>query len=348
MSGKVGIVYNDPVPGAYHKLGEMGAVAGVLDSVAAVSQALCELHCEVVTLALTPPLSTAEPELRKVDVDIVFNLFEGFDGASDSEAAVAGLLEEMGVCFTGSPSYALRVCQDKSMAKQVLRSHGIPTPDWQALSPQNLGDFHLSFPCIIKPLGEHASHGISEKSVVSVLRSLKKQVDFIYQAYGRPSLVEEFLPGREFCTLVVGNERLRVFPIEEVIYGLPPRKPRILTYAAKWVAEDGYFGWTKQKCPAEVTADLKENIEDLALRSFVALGCRGYARMDMRQDREGQLMVLDVNPNPDISAQGGARLQVEAAGVDYVAFIQEILSLAKESFPSARWEDLRCRPVETA
>ena len=330
MFGTIGIVYNDPVPGAYDSLGEASAVVGVLDAVAAVSQALRTLECEVVTLPLRPPLSEAEGQLAKLKVDILFNLFEGFDGMSESEATVAGLLENLGIPLTGSPSHTLLLCQDKSQAKQVLRSCDVATPDWQVLYPETLGDFALGFPCIVKPLGEHASHGISEKSVVESRSALKRQVDAVCKAYGKPSLVERFVTGREFCTLLVGNDHPVVFPIEEMIYALPSGKPRILTFAAKWTPKHGYFRGTKAKCPAEVDAELGQKIERLALCCFIALGCRGYARVDMRQDTDGQLMVLDVNPNPDISSEGGARLQVAAAGMEYVHFIREILSLAKE------------------
>ncbi|MBM4462073.1 MAG: ATP-grasp domain-containing protein [Chloroflexi bacterium] len=336
MSGKIGIVYNDPVPGVYHNLGEDDAVAGILDSVAAVSQALEHLGYEVVTLALGPPLPLAESELRKLDVDAVFNLFEGFGGVPQSEATVTCLLETMGICFTGCPSQALHLCEDKSLAKQVLQSWDIPTANWQVLAPSTCTDFNLNFPCIVKPLGEHASHGISAKSIVRSLQALRRQLELIDQKYGRPSLVEEFLPGREFSALVVGNYSLKVFPIEEIIFALPSTKPPILTYGAKWVREDTYFEGTKTKCPADVDPELKQAIDDLALRCFVALGCRGYARVDMRQDAGGQLMVLDVNPNPDISQEGGARHQVEAAGIAYASFIGDIVSLAKEHFDSAR------------
>jgi len=144
--------------------------------------------------------------------------------------------------------------------------------------------------------------------------------------------VEEFLPGREFCALVVGNGHPQVFPIEEIVYALPAEKPKILTYAAKWIPEDDYFTGTKTKCPAEIGPELSQRIESLALASFTAVGCRGYARVDMRQDGDSQLMVLEVNPNPDISSAGGARLQAEVGGMDYVTFISKILSLAQDAF----------------
>ena len=338
MREKVAVIYNEPLPGRYHDLGEGGAVAGVLDAVASVCQALNALEYEVQVLALKPPLSKIKNQksnikeaLKQLSVDIVFNLFEGFDDSSESEAEVAYLLKKMRVCFSGSPGHALLLSQNKAVAKQVLRQHSIPTPDWQVLSPENF-DFGLTFPCIIKPLNTHASHGLSEESVVEDFPALAKQVGFVHRAYEQLALVEEFLPGREFCALVMGNEHPTVFPIEEIVYTLPPGKPRILAYPAKWDPQDAYFRETKVKCPAEVSQELRQKVETLALHSFLALGCRGYARVDVRQDKEGQLKVLDVNPNPDIGPGAGARLQAEAAGLDYPAFIGEILSLAKEAF----------------
>ena len=335
MSGKIGIVYNEPVPGRLHSLGEEGAVVGVLDAVSAVRQAVQKLGYEVQTIPLRPPLSITVADLTDVKADIIFNLFEGFDGEPDSEAAVAEVLEQMGTCFTGSPSRALRLSQNKAAEKQILRSQGIPVPDWQVLSPESLSCFALNFPCIIKPLGEHASHGISADSVVADRDVLSKRIHFIFESYRCQSLVEEFLPGREFCALVVGNEHPHLFPIEEIVYTLPEGKPKILTYAAKWIIEDEYFTGTKTKCPADVSPELSQEIENLTMASFRAVSCRGYARVDMRQDKAGQLFVLEVNPNPDISSEGGARLQAEVGGLDYVSFIHEILSLAQDAFAPA-------------
>jgi D-alanine-D-alanine ligase len=332
MPEKVAIVYNEPVPGKYHSLGEGDAVDGVLDAVKTVSKALNELQYDILTLALKPPLSLAEAELVKLNADMVFNLFEGFDGLLGSEATIANFLENMGLCFTGSGSSSLHSCENKATAKRIMRSCGIPSPNWQVLTPDTLPSFNLGFPSIVKPVAENASHGITEKSVVEDIQALSRQVDFIFRAYGQFSLVEEFLPGREFSALVMGNDSPKVFPISEIMYNLPDDKPRILTYSAKWSRNDDYFNGTKVKCPADVNPELKQQIERLAIKSFIAFECRGYARIDMRQDKRGRVMVLETNPNPDISSEGGARLQMEAASIDYVTFIDEILSLAKKSY----------------
>ena len=323
------IIYNDPIAGKYHSLGEEAAVAGVLDSVSEVERTLLELGLSCRVLPLRPPLAQTKSQLNELNTtDMVFNLFEGFDGYPESEAAIAGMLEEMEMRFTGSPSVALRLCENKAVTKEVLRWSGVPTPDWRIPLPDKLMDIDLGFPCIVKPLQEHGSHGISEESVVKGPQALREQVEFIRQAYHCPAIVEEFLMGREFRALLVGDGCPRVLPIEEIVYSLPSDKPRLLTYSAKWIPGNEYFAGTEERCPAEVDIGLRHELERLALRAFAALGCRGYASIDMRQNKEGRPMVIDVNPNTDISPMGGVRYPVETAGLDYATFISEILSLA--------------------
>ena len=104
--------------------------------------------------------------------------------------------------------------------------------------------------------------------------------------------------------------------------------PRILTFAAKWEPDGLYFQGTKAVCPARIPLRDRKHIADAALAVYWLLGCRGYARVDMRLDREGRLNVIEVNPNPDISPGSGAARQAEAAGMTYTQFIKEIVLLA--------------------
>ncbi|MCX6012477.1 MAG: ATP-grasp domain-containing protein, partial [Chloroflexi bacterium] len=170
------------------------------------------------------------------------------------------------------------------------------------------------------------------KSVVKTIKQLKKQVDYIWTSYEHPSIVEEFLPGREFRVFVIGNNRLQVLPPEEIIYELPPGKPQILTYFAKWVPGHEYFTGTREVCPAKIDADLAKELNTLAKRSYRALKCHGYASIDMRQDKTGKLMVIEVNPNTDISANGSAMYPVQEAGIEYHMFIKKVINLAKIAY----------------
>lgn len=332
MSEKVAIIYNEPVIGKYHDIGEGVAVEDVLAAVTSVGRALDKLGYDYTSIPLCSPTELMEKELSNLNVDIVFNLFEGFDGCAGSEAAVANILERLGLCHTGASSRALLLCEDKSKAKPILASHGIPTPYWQVLSPTICDDFNLEFPCIIKPLGEHASHGLSEKSVVGNFKMLREQVQYIWQVYERLSLVEKFLPGREFRVLIVGNECPILYPVEEIIYTLPVNKPRLLTYSAKWIPKHEYYNDSYEKCPVEIEPELRQIIETIAMQTFNALNCHGYASVDIRQDDAGQPMVIDVNPNTDIYEGGGVQLPLEVAGIDYTTFIDQILNSARCQF----------------
>jgi D-alanine-D-alanine ligase len=327
---RVAIVYNEPVPSRYDTAGEEKAVLGVLDAVNAVQHSLLELDYDVTCVPLKPPIEQAREIISSLDVDLVFNLFEGFCGYPETEAIVPEALSAAGIPFTGCPDKALRLCLDKAKVKVLLKAAGIPTPDFQLLNPQIMYMFQLSYPCIVKPRREDASHGLSEASVVTGPESLEKQVELISKSYSGGALVEEFVDGREFNVTVLGNSQGTVLPVSEIVYTLPSEKPRILTFTAKWEPDSLYFQNTRVVCPAEISADERENINQTALAAYRLLDCRGYARVDMRMDKEGELNVIEVNPNPDISPDAGTARQAKAAAMTYTQFIDTIVKLALE------------------
>ncbi len=330
MRRRVVIVYNEPYPSRYDTRGEEKAVVGVLQAVAAVHQALLELGYHVTRVPLAPPLKQAIKKLRSLNVDFVFNLFEGFCGYPETEALVPEALSELGIPCTGCPGTVLRLALDKVKTKVMLQAAGIPTPDFQLLNPHMLHMFQLSYPCIVKPRGEDASHGVTEESVVSNFALLEKQVRVVSDSYGGGALVEEFIDGREFNATVLGNSQCTVLPVSEIVYSLPSEMPKVLTFAAKWEADSLYFQATRAVCPAKIEAEEQERINQTALAAFRLLGCQGYARVDMRLDKEGRLNVLEVNPNPDISPGTGAARQAEATGMTYTQFVEKIVQLALE------------------
>jgi D-alanine-D-alanine ligase len=330
VRARIAIVYNKPIPSRYDNAGEGRAVLGVLDAVTAVNQALLEIGYQVTHVPLVPPLKSTRKKLSSLDADLVFNLFEGFCGYPETEAIVPEALSEAGIPFTGCPGTALRLALDKAKVKVLLQAAGILTPDFQLLNPQIMNMFHLGYPCIVKPRSEDASHGLSEASVVTDSASLERQVTLISQSYSGGAIVEEFIDGREFNATVLGNSQGTVLPVSEIVYALPYEKPRILTFAAKWEPDSQYYQGTRVACPAEISADERESINRIVLATFRLLGCKGYARVDMRMDKRGRLNVIEVNPNPDISPGTGAARQAEAAGMSYTQFIEKIVQLALE------------------
>jgi D-alanine-D-alanine ligase len=330
MYKRVAIVYNEPQPSGYDTTHEEKAVLGVLEAVNAVHQAMKDLGKETVLLPLIPPFETARQKLETLNVDVVFNLFEGFCGDPQSEALVPEALKELGIPFTGCKPDILRLALDKAQLKVVLKAAGVPTPDYQVLEPSNLHEFNLGFPCFVKPRSEDASHGISEDSLVNDFTALERQVLKITETYHCSALVEHFLSGREFNATVMGNSRIIALPISEIVYELAPGIPHILTFAAKWEPDSPYFKGTKVICPAEVTEETRAYVAETAVKAFKLVIGRGYARMDMRMDENGKLNVMEINPNPDISPETGAARQSAAAGMKYAEFINKLINLTLE------------------
>ncbi|MBN1862389.1 MAG: ATP-grasp domain-containing protein [Dehalococcoidales bacterium] len=330
LGRRIAVVYNEPHPSRYDAVGEEKAARDVLESVAAVCRALCELGDDGFTVPLAPPVEVAKERLRSLKADLVFNLFEGFCGQPETEALVPQVLSRLRVPYTGCPAAALALALDKAKSKQAIRAAGIKTPDFQLLTPEMLPQFSLRYPCLVKPRSEDASHGLSPDSVVSDPAALERQVARVCRLYGGEALVEEFIAGREFNATVIGDGRGAVLPVSEIAYELPPGLPRILTFDAKWQPDSAYFRGTKAVCPAQITSDLGELITDTARLVFRLVCRRGYGRVDMRQDGDGRLQIIEVNPNPDIAPGSGAVLQAEAAGMSYPRFIKKIVELALE------------------
>lgn len=323
------VIYNQPVSSYYSGTGEDGAVQGVVSEAAAVKKALLDSGYHVTYVPLSSPLEKTREVLANLNTDLVFNLFEGFPGYPETEAAICQVLDDLGIPYTGCPPHALKLALNKAETKSLLKAGGIYTPDFQLLTPGTLSDFFLELPCIIKPNTEDASHGITEDSVVHNFQELETQIKKVSTQYRTgEALVEEFIDGREFNTTVIGYKRKQVLAISEIEFSLPIGLPSIITYAGKWEVESQYYKGTKPVCPARITENEKKNITKIAEESCAITGCHGYARVDMRMDKEGRIYVLEVNPNPDISPDSGAALQANTVGMTYTEFIRSLVLLA--------------------
>jgi D-alanine-D-alanine ligase len=325
---RVAVIYNEPMTVRYRALGEDRAILNIRDDAKAVAQALRDLDHSVVEVPLKPPLAQAAETLRSLDVDAIFNLFEGFEDHPETEPTMAKVLDELGLPYTGCRADALALALDKGRAKSLMVKKGIATPKYQLLSPDSLTTFRLGYPCIVKPCREDASHGLSENSVVQDDASLEERVGWVSRHFGGTALVEEFLEGREFNGTLLCNGGMVILPISEIVYTLPDAMPRVLTYAAKWDTKSVYYQHTNPVCPAEIGADVQAQMTAIMNTVFRLMVGEGYARVDMRMDKHGDINVLEVNPNPDISPTSGAARQARAAGMSYSQFMGEILSLA--------------------
>ena len=251
----------------------------------------------------------AFPErLREARPDIVFNIAEGLNGPY-REAHVPAICEFLDVPYTGSDPLALCLGLDKRRAKEVFRARGVRTPEFVVVgdagtgSPRSTalsGDVPL--PAIVKPIGEGSSMGIAEASYCETRDAVEQRARQVVEEYGQPALVERFLPGREFTCAILGNGAgARALPIVEIVFAaLPAGAVPIYGYEAKWVWDTAEEPLEIFECPAELDAGLARELEAQALGAFHALGCRDWARVDLRLDDDGRPHVIEINPLPGV------------------------------------------------
>lgn len=260
---------------------------------------------------------------------VIVNLCEGFRGHSAYEAQVAGLLELLGIPFTGNNSHALFQCHDKFRTNAILKACGLPTPQSWLVEDERQLPAAARLPLIVKPNCEDASIGIYPHSVVRTRVALRKQVARVLVAYDQPALVESFVDGREINVAIVDQPEPHVLPLSEISFQhYPPRLPRIVGYDAKWQTAHPTYRGTVPMCPAPVTAALARRLTRSALQAYRVLKLRGYARVDFRLDARGRPYILEVNPNPDTSREAGLARSLAAEGIAYENFWRSQVCLA--------------------
>jgi len=278
--------------------------------------------------------------MKREGIDVVINLCEGYLNQSRFEAAIAAVYEMLNLPFTGNDSRALAICQDKFKTKAILRAFGLPTPRGQLVgSPEE--KVNLPFPLIVKPGCEDASVGINLNSVVDNEEALRIKIEEIVKNYQQPALVEEFIDGREFNVALLGIEGqgVQALPVSEIDFSsLPENTPRICCYEAKWFEDHELYRATPPVCPARINERLRRKLQSLAVAAFKAMGCRDYARVDMRLSPRGEAYILEVNPNPDVSLNAGYARALKAASLPYHKFWEILINNALERKRKSRWK----------
>jgi D-alanine-D-alanine ligase len=293
--------------------------------------ALKKLGHEVRTIGVFDEAGMIIDEVKANPPDVVFNLTEHFNAVSAYDRNVAGLLEMMGVPYTGSSPTGLTLCKNKGMAKELLAYHKIRVPNFAIYSPGSMikRPNRLKFPLFIKPVQEEASYGISLDSFVENDEAFEERVRFIHERMNQAALAEEYIAGREIYVSLLGNDSLRVFPFREVIFGeIPDGQPKFSTFKAKW--DDAYRKrWGIQNVFAEPFPNgTDQRIVKICKAVYRALRIHGYGRMDLRVTPEGEIVILEANPNPNLDRDDEFAQSAAKAGVSYPRLIQRILSLA--------------------
>jgi D-alanine-D-alanine ligase len=266
--------------------------------------------------------------------DLLFNLCESMDGDPRNEPTFAGLLELFSIPYTGADLVALASCLHKQRTKDILVAHGVPTPPYRFLRvPAALEDAALDaldYPWFVKLAHEDASLGITEANVVHTPAELRARTRELMTEYDEPVLAERYVEGREVNVTMLGyGDDVSVLPIHEIDFAaMPPDRPRIVSYAAKWDESHVDYAGTKP-VPLRATApEVIAEIERVSLAAWRAMDLRDYGRVDLRVDAGGVPWVIDVNPNPDISPDAGVARAAAATGLAYPQMVARIADIA--------------------
>ncbi len=282
-----------------------------LRSGTAVFNALKELGYNVVFIDADRNICQ---RLGEEKIDVAFLVLHGGWGEN---GGIQGMLEVMGIPYTGSGILASSMAMDKEVTKKIFLYHGIPVPPFKVVRRDEIEAFLdslsqiISFPCVVKPAEEGSSVGVSiardkEELNISLIEAFK---------YGDRAIVEKFIEGREIHIGVLGGRALGGVEVK-------PKKG-FYDYEAKYTK-----GLTEYILPPEIDKSLYEKLKELGLKAHKALGCKGGTRVDIILDKENNPYVLEVNTIPGMTETSLLPKIAQLEGYDFKALVREILELA--------------------
>lgn len=258
--------------------------------------------------------------LETFSPDVAFIALHGSEG---EDGTIQALLELLGIPHTGSGVAACQRCMDKSLAKFIFREHGIATPDWVTYSEAMIREFgaastfsravqSVGLPLVAKPASGGSSLGIkvvtSEADIPAALMTAL--------SYDSRALLETWVSGRELAVSVLDDE---VLPILEAI----PTESNTFDFEARYE-----IGGAEFVCPADLTEELAHEVSRISLKAHRALGCSGFARVDLILGEDGP-QVLEVNAVPGMTGTSLLPQAGEAAGIGFEEMVGKMLDLAR-------------------
>ena len=293
---------------------------------------------EIHDVTLIEANGDAYTKLKELKPDIVFNFAEGLVGVN-RESHIPALLEMLQIPYSGSDPLTLGICLDKSRAKEILSYHKIPNAQFLvAYRMEDIENINFDFPLIVKPISEGSSKGIFSSSLVKNKKELEAEVRRIIFSYNQPSLIEEFLPGREFTVAVLGNDdEAEVLPIIEIRYeDFPVDVIPLYSYEAKWILDTKENSFDVFECPAKLDNEIEQKIKDTVLKTYRVLRCKDWSRIDVRLDKNGVPKIIEINPlpgiMPDPNENSSFPKAARAAGITYEQMIQTVLYSAAKRY----------------
>ena len=251
-----------------------------------------------------------------LDSDLVFNALHGGEG---EDGTIQAFFDLHNISYSGSGSKACKIAMDKNITKLIAKSVGIPTPNWILLKRDRFTGYSLQdnmapkfdFPYVIKPSNEGSTFGLT------IVKDEANMEDAIRLAseFGNETIIEEYISGREITVGILGNKPL---PIVEI---LPNHD--LYDYECKYTE-----GMSEYIVPADLPDAVARGISEDALKIYKTIGCRHYARIDFRLNKENKHFLLEVNTLPGMTATSLFPKAAYAAGLDFNNLIDTIVKIA--------------------
>ena len=242
-------------------------------------------------------------------------VFIALHGRFGEDGTVQGILEWLGIPYTGSGVLASALAMDKLRTKQLWQARGLPTPAYEQLSEHtDLAAVaqRLGLPIMVKPVNEGSSIGMSKVRVAAGL----DEAYTLAVNYDRAVIAERFIEGTELTGAILGDEALPLIRLET------PRD--FYDYDAKYVVDD-----TRYIVPCGLDDATERTLRQLCLDAFRALGCRGWGRVDLMLDRAGKPYLLEVNTSPGMTDHSLVPMAARAVGLSYEDLCIRILEGAR-------------------
>ena len=258
----------------------------------------------------------AQRDLYELKQEGFARCFIALHGRGGEDGTIQGALEMLGIPYTGSGVMGSAIGMDKWRTKMVWIANGIPTPKFRILSEkENWAAVAkaLGLPLIVKPANEGSTLGLTK---VTKVKQLPEAYELATKKYKDIALAEQFIDGPEYTASVLGEEALPLIRIEA------PKGN--YDYQNKYFTDD-----TKYHCPCGLPKKKEAELQELTLRAFRAVGCRGWGRVDIMLDKRNKPWLLEVNTSPGMTGHSLVPMAARAVGISYEDLCVKILELAR-------------------
>ena len=247
----------------------------------------------------------------------MFNILHGRGG---EDGTMQGLLEQIGIPYTGCGVMTSALTMDKMRTKMLWKAFGLPVAEMEIVTVENRTNLNpglvvkkLGLPLMVKPSLEGSSVGLTK---VKTMEELESAVDFAFK-FDRTVLIEEWLAGDEFTVPVLDGE---VLPSIKIV-----PEGEFYDYDAKYISDN-----TQYFCPAGLSDAREQELRRLVKQAYDVVGCRGWSRIDVMADAEGKFRLVEVNTNPGMTSHSLFPKSAATVGYSFEQLVEKILELSAE------------------